>query len=109
LRSDGFFDAYADPAPAEDLLEGVLRTAVDSWDSKKVPYIGQIFPSLSFDESESPAEATYLLRLTERLTNRQLILIAFWEGAQRNGWPYAEELGTILAAGISDDVSVWRR
>ena len=30
LRTDGFFDAGEEPAPAEDLLEGVLRTAVDS-------------------------------------------------------------------------------
>lgn len=39
IRSDGFFDQPGpdDLSPAEEILEGVLRTAADEWEQRKVP------------------------------------------------------------------------
>jgi hypothetical protein len=56
VRADGFFDQPSPDraSPAEELFEGVLRTAADEWEQRKVPYVGRIFAGLSFDESVSP-------------------------------------------------------
>jgi hypothetical protein len=85
LRMDGFFDEASDGAesPADELLEGVLRTASAEWEGRKVPYYGRLFAGVSFDTTVSPAEASYLLRLANRLTYRQVALLAFWERVQR--------------------------
>ena len=58
IRADGFFDQpSADaPSPADEILEGVLRTAADEWEQRKVPYIGRIFASVSFNPSIRPSK-----------------------------------------------------
>jgi hypothetical protein len=81
VRTDGFFGETGDEteSPADELLEGVLRTAAEEWEGRKVPYYGRLFAGVSFDSSVAPAEASYLLRLADRLTYRQVELLAFWE------------------------------
>lgn len=99
VRTDGFFD-QPDPdheSPAGEILEGVLRTAADEWEQRKVPYIGRIFAMLSFDPSVSPSDANYLLKLAERLTYQQVVLLAFWEAAQDPKRPYKKE---VMSAGL---------
>ena len=99
IRSDGFFDQQGpdEPSPAEEILEGVLRTAADEWEQRKVPYIGRMFAAVSFDPSISPAEANYLLKLADRLTYQQLALLAFWEAAQDPNRPYKQEVSSVAA------------
>ncbi len=99
IRSDGFFDQ---PGPerasaAEEILEGVLRTAAEEWEQRKVPYVGSIFGTLSFDESISPADASYQLKLADRLTYQQVVLVAFWEAAQDDERPYRQEVMSVSA------------
>lgn len=91
-RSDGFFNAHEPDggSPAEELFEGVLRTAADEWEQRKVAYIGRIFGRLSFDPTVSPAQGAYLIKLSERLTYRQVVLLAFWEAAQDSSRPYEQ-------------------
>lgn len=93
-RSDGFFDRPSpdDASPAEEILEGVFRTAADEWEERKVPYIGRIFGMLSFDPSVTPSDASYLLKLSDRLTYQQVVLLAFWEAAQDSSRPYEREV-----------------
>jgi hypothetical protein len=81
-----------DDSPAVELLEGVLRTAADEWEQRKVPYIGRIYAGLAFDASISPAECAYLIKVAERLTYQQVVLLAFWEAAQDSGKPYEQEV-----------------
>lgn len=93
-RTDGFFD-QPDPehaSPAEEILEGVLRTAADEWEERKVPYIGRMFAKLCFDSAVSPPDATYLVKLADRLTYQQVVLLAFWEAAQDLRRPYKQEV-----------------
>ena len=94
IRSDGFFDQAGpdDLSPAEEILEGVLRTAADEWEQRKVPYIGRIFGAFSFDPSVSPSDASYLLKLADRLTYQQVVLVGFWEAAQNEKRPYQQEV-----------------
>lgn len=98
VRRDGFFDpAMPDgESPADELFEGVLRTAADEWEQRKVPYVGRIFAGLSFDPSVSPADGTYLIKLAERLTYQQVVLLAFWEAARVSDRPY--EQGVVALA-----------
>jgi hypothetical protein len=93
VRMDGFFSDLSDhaEAPADELLEGALRTAADEWERRKVPYYGRLFAGVSFDWSVSPAEASYFLRLADRLTYRQVELLAFWERVQNPGRRFAPD------------------
>lgn len=82
LRSDSFFD---DPgnSEAEEVLEGVLQAAADSFEQRKVPYLGKLFASLTFAPEVTPDLADRLVRIAEQLTFRQLVCIAILtEGAQ---------------------------
>jgi hypothetical protein len=105
VRTDGFFDPMASgESSADELLEGVLRTAADEWEQRKVPYIGRLFGTLCFDAAISPSEANYLLKLAGRLTYQQLLLLAFWEAAQDPDRPYKQEAmsaGIRVAEGVS--------
>ena len=107
IRSDGFFDQPSpdEPSPAEEMLEGVLRTAADEWEQRKVPYIGRMFATVSFDPSIRPADANYLLKLADRLTYQQVVLLAFWEVAQDEGRPYRQE---VMSASIRKDEGLSR-
>jgi hypothetical protein len=77
-RQDGFFEPNEDgdrPA-AEEVLEGVLIRARDSYEEKKVPLLGIFYASIAFQEAISPAHANHLLELATRLTYRQLVVLA---------------------------------
>jgi hypothetical protein len=92
-RSDGFFDSRAgERSPAEELLEGVLVAAADSYEERKVPYLGRLFASLVFDSAVSRGFANFMIRTAERLTFQQLVIMAVvWEG---DATPAAEEART---------------
>ncbi len=83
-RDDGFFDEMGgDRAPAEELLEGVLLQAADSYQQRKVQYLGEFYASLVFATGLDPAYAHALLRVADRLTYRQLVLLALIGGPLR--------------------------
>lgn len=97
VRTDGFFDPATPDgeSPADELFEGVLRTAADEWEQRKVPYIGRIFAGLAFDASVSPAEGSYLIKLSERLTYQQVALLALWAAAEDPAGRYGLEVSAI--------------
>jgi hypothetical protein len=99
-RADGFFDEQDGESAAGELLEGVLLTAADAWENRKVPYIGNLFAGMSFDPAVSIAESSYFLRLADRLTYRQLALLAFWHAATRDGSDYER---AVLSLGVDQD------
>lgn len=76
-RSDSFFDdVQPGRSPSQELLEAVLLKARDSFEEKKVRYIGLFYANLVFSDYVSPQSAHYLLKELERLTYRQLCLLA---------------------------------
>jgi hypothetical protein len=81
-RSDGFFEAgEAGRAAAEELLEGVLRSAADAYEEQKVSYLGRLYASIAFDRTVSRRYANFLITLARRLTFSQMVLMAvLWEG-----------------------------
>ncbi len=79
LRDDGFFEEVGGGRRAgEELLEGVLLQAADSYEERKVFYIGQMYSSLAFRSDVSTGQAHMLLRLAERLSYQQLVCLAFF-------------------------------
>jgi hypothetical protein len=68
-------------------LEGTLFTAANAWEERKVAPLGRLYANVTFDPTISPRWANFLLRLTDRLTYTQLVLLAFVAEANRPG-PY---------------------
>jgi hypothetical protein len=86
LRDDGFFERGEGPrSDGEEVLEGVLLAAADSFEERKIPFMANLFASLAFRSDINAPFAHYLARMAERLTYRQLCLLsAFcderWQG-----------------------------
>jgi hypothetical protein len=72
-RTDGFFEG-GERSSGEELLEGVLLQAADAYEERKLRYLGRLYASFVFS-TIPPAYAHYLLRVSERLTYRQFVLI----------------------------------
>ena len=81
LREDGFFDeGRSGRSSAEEILEGVLLHASQEYEERKVQYLGRLYASLAFRGDVGAAAANYLLRLANRLTYRQLVMLAIFDG-----------------------------
>jgi hypothetical protein len=82
LRDDGFFeDSDSGQSAGEEVLEGMLLAAASAFETRKVPLLGALYASIAFDRSVTPATANLLTNLAQRLTFRQLTLMAMaWDG-----------------------------
>lgn len=83
LRSDNFFNSTAnDRGAAKEMLEGVLLAAQKEYEEKKVRFYGNLYANIAFESDIDRSQANYLIRLLDRLSFRQLCLIAqFQNGA----------------------------
>lgn len=76
-RSDGFSESHDGRRPdSDELLEGVLMYAAASYEERKVVLLGHLYAGVAFDAGVSAEEAHYLLKLADRLTYRQLVVLA---------------------------------
>lgn len=76
-RRDGFFEADTNGrSAADELAEGVLLSAADSFQEKKLRHLGAILPAASVRDDVSAADALWICRLVDRLSWRQLTVIA---------------------------------
>ena len=79
IRDDGFFDsAEAQRSDAEEILEGVLLEAANAYQERKLRHLGAILPSLAVRPDVSPADGHWIARLADRLTWRQLVVLAIF-------------------------------
>jgi len=88
-RQDGFFTGGDGRAPAEELLEGVLLAAGDSYEERKVPFLGLLYAAIAFDETITPAQGNYLIRQAQELTFRQLAVMAVVREGDARSFPEA--------------------
>jgi hypothetical protein len=81
-RRDGFFEgAPGRRSAAEELLEGVIHAASESYEEQKVPFLGCLYSNLVFDETVSREHANFLINRARGLSFQQLVIIAMvWEG-----------------------------
>lgn len=76
-RDDGFFQhAGTGRSPSDEILEGVLLRARDEYQERKLKHFGNFFAELAFTPEISAETAHLLLRTLERLTYRQLCIVA---------------------------------
>lgn len=62
-RQDGFFSPQGERRPdGEELLEGLLRYAAETYEERKLPHLGHLHDAISYDEALSPGMAIHLLR-----------------------------------------------
>lgn len=73
---DDFVQDTSDESDAAEVLEGTLLTAANSFEQRKVPYIGKFYANLSFSPEVSASFANLLLKLLDRLTYGQLRVLA---------------------------------
>jgi len=68
---------------AEELLEGTLLSASRAYEERKIPLLGRMYASLALTSGITTGYAHFLLKLADRLTYRQLVMIAIIGGANR--------------------------
>lgn len=76
-RDDGFFEANGknERSKGDELLEGVLLKARDSYEEKKIAHLGVLYANIAFSKI-SASQANQLITLAGQLTYRQLVLLA---------------------------------
>mgnify|MGYP000217843233 CR=1 FL=1 len=80
LRSDDFFEKNGfRRSNAEDILEGTLLKCKSAYEELKVKHAGCFFANLAFRNDIDVCRASYLLQTFEKLTYRQLCLIAIFK------------------------------
>lgn len=69
-RQDGFFDARPSGrnSEASELLEGVLLTARDAFEARKISLLAELYSNIAFDPSVSSFEANHVLALADQMT-----------------------------------------
>jgi hypothetical protein len=74
---DAFFDSRGEMRPeAEELLEGVLLHAANTYEERKLPFLAHLYDGVAHDANVAAADALYLVRAADQLTYRQLAGLA---------------------------------
>lgn len=99
LRLDGFFDETPEGRnAAREVAEGVLLTARDAFEERKVRHIGYLFANVAVHDEIDAGLAALMLRRAEALTWRQYVLLAAVARAEKQPLPAGE---------LSDDPDAW--
>lgn len=89
-RNDDFYNAVDGCVPnAQEVYEGVLLKSREESQAKKLAFYSTFFANLCFDETIDIEHSHYLLNLIERLTYRQLVILAYLSDGkvvQTNRW-----------------------
>jgi hypothetical protein len=80
FREDGLLD---DESLGEDLLEGVLRGAIEAERTQKAAAIANVAVTVSFDETLSGADALRYIRLIREASWRQLCALVYFGNDSR--------------------------
>jgi hypothetical protein len=76
-RIDNFFEWNADERPAAtEVAEGILRVCQQDHEEKKLPYTSRLLTSFYFAHFIDRGYANILIRMSERLRWRQLVILA---------------------------------
>lgn len=100
LRDDGFFTVGPKGRPpAEELAEAVLLAAQGEHEERKLPFLANLFANIAFDKRVDRATGNQLVRLAERLSYRQVCLLALFV----NRTVFALPTKSYRDAGITND------
>lgn len=77
LRNDGFFNSEInDRSSAEEIFEGFLLAAQKEYEQKKIIFYANLVAGISTDNKVNRAEANQLIKMVEKLSYRQICIIA---------------------------------
>lgn len=76
IRDDDFFKSNGERSTADEIIEGVLLTAQREYQEKKLRFHGNLLANIVFHPEIDKAQANMLIRLSERLSYRQLCILA---------------------------------
>ncbi|WP_210506103.1 hypothetical protein [Naasia sp. SYSU D00057] len=88
LRDDGFFDG--DRSFGHEFAEGVMFAAMDSFEERKIPYLGNLLANVAFAPSIDAATANFALRTAEGLSWLELCLLALIDRSDEFPMPNEE-------------------
>lgn len=81
VRDDAFFEPSADGrAASEEIFESTMLAIQRDAEEKKLELYSNLVANIAFDSSVSQAFANHMITLAERLTYRQLCMIALFGG-----------------------------
>ena len=79
IRQDGFFQKQPDErTTGEEILEGILLVAQREHQEKKLQFYGNLVANIAFHPEIDRAQANLLIRLGERISYRQICLLALF-------------------------------
>lgn len=82
-RADGLLDA--DSAAGREILESVLRAAIETEEQRKCHAVGNLAAAVGYEEDVSAPDALRYLRALRSLSWRQLRMLAFVMDGSRRG------------------------
>lgn len=91
LREDDFFDSdEINRSAADEILEGVIRSAQSEYQERKLRFYGNLLANISFDASINREKANLFLNIAQNLSYRQLCILQYMiiEGQIKPGWGY---------------------
>ena len=87
LRSDDFFRVRtAQPISAHTVLDGVLTKARLQYEERKVLLMGNLLANASFEETLSADDISWMLSLSDSLTYRHFLILAYFYVSPKSGW-----------------------
>jgi len=100
LRDDDFFQGDTrERSAADEIFEGVLLAAQREYEERKVPLHGRLLANIAFHEDVSRAQANQLIRLSERLSYRQLCLLSLF--GQKHLYPLRQQSWRGIHGGLT--------
>lgn len=79
LRDDDFFEnGGSNRSAADEILEGVMRSAQIEHQENKLPYLSNLLANIAFDSSIDKNKANFLLKITQNLSYQQLCILQFF-------------------------------
>lgn len=80
IRNDNFFiPQNGDRSSADMILEGTLLKARDEYEEKKIRFYSNFLANLNFDASISFEKGNTLLKIIEKMSYRQIVLLGYIE------------------------------
>jgi hypothetical protein len=93
-------------AQAEEIAEGVIGLAQKEPEERKLKYLGAMLASFAFDPKIDRSRANFFYRKVEKLSYRQLVLLAYFSRLEELNVPIppAPAPGAIVESHLPDDV-----
>jgi protein-arginine kinase activator protein McsA len=88
-RDDGFFSSSGkDWSSADNLVDGVLRTAQREHEELKIPYLAKLIECLTFSANFDDQLASHLLGIAESLSYEQFVTLSIFAAVKYGSIPH---------------------